>query len=148
MTLLGQFALWAAFLIGLWSAGLAFFARWQDRPELALAVRRGAYAVCIALLVAAAALALEALVMGTGSARRALRVKPEMLVGTGVLILMTSGVLGFFAGKPFLTGIWHEVSVPLLGHLELGSPLLFDAGVFVTVVGVVLTIAFSLMEVR
>ena len=29
MTLLGQFALWAAFLIGLWSAGLAFLARWQ-----------------------------------------------------------------------------------------------------------------------
>jgi cytochrome c-type biogenesis protein CcmF len=56
MTLLGQFALWAAFLLGLWSAGLAFFGRWQDRPQLALAVRRGAFAVNIALLVAALAL--------------------------------------------------------------------------------------------
>ncbi len=56
MTLLGQFALWAALLIGLWSAGLAFLARWQDRPELALAVRRGAYAVFAALVVAAIAL--------------------------------------------------------------------------------------------
>jgi cytochrome c-type biogenesis protein CcmF len=56
MTLLGQFALWAALLIGLWSAGLAFLARWQDRPELAAAVQRSAYAICIALLVAAFAL--------------------------------------------------------------------------------------------
>ena len=56
MTLLGNFALWAAFLVGLWSAGLAFFARWQDRPELALAIRRGAYASCLALVIASLAL--------------------------------------------------------------------------------------------
>jgi cytochrome c-type biogenesis protein CcmF len=56
MTLLGQFALWAAFLIGIWSAALAFFSRWQDRPDVALAIRRGSYAVCAALLVAAIAL--------------------------------------------------------------------------------------------
>jgi cytochrome c-type biogenesis protein CcmF len=56
VTLLGHFALWAAFLIGVWSAGLAFFARWQDRPELSLAIRRGSYAICAALLVASAAL--------------------------------------------------------------------------------------------
>ncbi len=56
MTLLGHFALWAAFLIGVWSAGLAFFGRWQERPELSLSIRRASYGVCIALLVAAAAL--------------------------------------------------------------------------------------------
>ncbi|HRP08641.1 MAG TPA: cytochrome c biogenesis protein CcsA, partial [Gemmatimonadales bacterium] len=56
MTLLGEFALWAALLVGVWSAGLAFLARWQDRPEVALAVRRAAYAVCAAMLVAAIAL--------------------------------------------------------------------------------------------
>src|SRR6185369_6395658 len=33
-----------------------FFGRWQDRPQVALAVTRGAYAVCVAMLVAAAAL--------------------------------------------------------------------------------------------
>jgi cytochrome c-type biogenesis protein CcmF len=56
MTLLGHFALWAAFLIGVWSAGLAFFGRWQERPELSQAIRRASYGICIALLVAAAAL--------------------------------------------------------------------------------------------
>jgi cytochrome c-type biogenesis protein CcmF len=56
VTLLGQFALWAAFLIGAWSAGLAFLSRWQDRPDVALAIRRGSYAICAALVVAAIAL--------------------------------------------------------------------------------------------
>jgi cytochrome c-type biogenesis protein CcmF len=56
MTLLGHFALWAALLIGLWSAALAFFAPWHRRDDLAQATRRGAYAMCLALLVAAAAL--------------------------------------------------------------------------------------------
>lgn len=56
MTLLGQFALWAALLLGCWSAALAFFGRWQDRPDLALSITRGSYAICGALLVAAVAL--------------------------------------------------------------------------------------------
>lgn len=56
MTLLGQFALWAGFIIGLWSAGLAFLARWQDRPEVATTIRRGTWGVLIAMLVAAIAL--------------------------------------------------------------------------------------------
>ncbi|MES2125107.1 MAG: cytochrome c-type biogenesis CcmF C-terminal domain-containing protein [Gemmatimonadota bacterium] len=56
MTLLGSFALWAAFLLGLWSALLAFFGRWQERPALALSITRATYAIAGALLVASAAL--------------------------------------------------------------------------------------------
>lgn len=56
MTLLGHFALWAGLLIGIWSAGLAFLVRWQDRPDVALAIRRASYAICLAMLVAAVAL--------------------------------------------------------------------------------------------
>jgi cytochrome c-type biogenesis protein CcmF len=56
MTLLGQFALWAAFVIGLWSAVLAFSGRWQARPELSAAIVRSVYAVCGCLIVASLAL--------------------------------------------------------------------------------------------
>jgi cytochrome c-type biogenesis protein CcmF len=56
MTLLGTFALWAALLFGVWTAAIAFFADWRARPALAVAVTRGVYATCAALLVAAAAL--------------------------------------------------------------------------------------------
>ncbi|MFL5461028.1 MAG: heme lyase CcmF/NrfE family subunit [Gemmatimonadales bacterium] len=56
MTLLGQFALWAAWLLGLWGIGLAFSGQWHRRPELSRSVVRSAYAVCGCLLVASLAL--------------------------------------------------------------------------------------------
>jgi len=56
MTLLGNFALWAALLLALWTAAMAFFTDWQRRPMLAVAVTRGVYAICAALLVATVAL--------------------------------------------------------------------------------------------
>jgi cytochrome c-type biogenesis protein CcmF len=56
MTLLGQFALWAAFLLGLWGAAIAFSGRWRGRPELAATVVRSVYAVLGCLVVASLAL--------------------------------------------------------------------------------------------
>ena len=52
MTLLGQFALWAAFLIGLWSVVISFSGRWRNRPELASTVVRSVYAIFGCLIVA------------------------------------------------------------------------------------------------
>ncbi len=52
MTLLGQFALWAAFLIGLWSVVISFSGRWRDRPELATTVVRSVYVIFACLVVA------------------------------------------------------------------------------------------------
>ena len=40
MTLLGQFCLWIALLIGTWGAVVGFSGRWQGRPALAEAVTR------------------------------------------------------------------------------------------------------------
>ncbi|HEX2249873.1 MAG TPA: heme lyase CcmF/NrfE family subunit [Gemmatimonadales bacterium] len=56
MTLLGQFALWAALLLGLWCVTLAFSGRWRDRPDLARSVIRSVYAICGCLLVASISL--------------------------------------------------------------------------------------------
>jgi cytochrome c-type biogenesis protein CcmF len=56
MTLLGQFALWTALLVGVWAAVVGFSGRWHGRPELALTVTRAAYALFAVLLVAAASL--------------------------------------------------------------------------------------------
>jgi cytochrome c-type biogenesis protein CcmF len=56
MTLLGQFALWASLLLGLWCVVIAFTGRWQYQPELAQSVIRSVYAVFGCLLVASIAL--------------------------------------------------------------------------------------------
>src|SRR3954451_15923066 len=56
MTLLGQFALWAAFLVGLWCVVLSFSGTWKDRPDLATTIVRAVYAICVCLIVASVSL--------------------------------------------------------------------------------------------
>jgi cytochrome c-type biogenesis protein CcmF len=53
VTLLGQFSLWLALFAAAWGAGIAFFGRWQARPDLARMATRSSYAVAVALAVAA-----------------------------------------------------------------------------------------------
>jgi cytochrome c-type biogenesis protein CcmF len=56
VTLLGQFALWTAFLLGLWCAVVGFSGRWRGRPDLTASVTRAVYGICASLLVAGACL--------------------------------------------------------------------------------------------
>src|SRR5690349_22904082 len=56
MTLLGQFALWAAFLLGLWCVVLSFSGRWRTRPELSSTIVRSVYAIFGCLVVASLSL--------------------------------------------------------------------------------------------
>ena len=89
------------------------------------------------------------ILLGLGSsmehARAALRVNPVTLMGLGLLIAMISGFFGRGAGDPYMTGVWLPTFyLPLLGAVHLGTPLLFDLGVFLTVIGFALQTAFSL----
>src|SRR5918998_3726623 len=56
MTVLGEFALWAALLLGLWCVAIAFAGGWQHRPELSRSVVRSVYAISGCLIVASLAL--------------------------------------------------------------------------------------------
>ncbi len=56
MTLLGQFALWTALLIGGWAAVVGFSGRWHARPALALSVTRAVHALFGVLVVASLSL--------------------------------------------------------------------------------------------
>lgn len=95
-------------------------------------------------LVAATAYALLALTSGVDASRRFLPASPQLLVGTGLLTALTAGVIGLAAGRPFLTGLWGDVTLPVIG--KPGTPVLFDTGVYLAVLGVVLLILFTLQE--
>jgi multicomponent Na+:H+ antiporter subunit B len=95
-------------------------------------------------LLAAAALALYAIAFDAESASRKLRFNPRTLIAAGLLVALLSGLLSLFQGEPFLTGQWILPELPLIGQLPLGTPLLFDIGVYLVVIGVTLMIVFEL----
>jgi multicomponent Na+:H+ antiporter subunit B len=97
-------------------------------------------------LVAAAGYTLYALGNRVEAARQALRFSPLTLIGVGVLVLIASGLLGPLAGRPFLTSLWTKVELPGVGGVDLGTPMLFDTGVYLVVLGVTLTVVLSLAE--
>ncbi|MEP7326189.1 MAG: cytochrome c biogenesis protein CcsA, partial [Gemmatimonadota bacterium] len=56
MTLLGNFALWVTWLLGIWAALAAFSGKWRGRPDLTQSIVRSSYAMFGLLLVAALSL--------------------------------------------------------------------------------------------
>lgn len=97
-------------------------------------------------LLAAAAYAMYAMAYDGPSARRLLRVSPEALLTLGLAIALLSGLVGVFMGQEFLRSAWTEADLPLAGHVKIGTPMLFDLGVYLTVVGVTLMMIFAMRE--
>lgn len=95
-------------------------------------------------LIAASAFSIYAIANGVESARRTIRVDPRVLIGAGLAMALTSGLLGLILDGGFLVSQWGEREYPGVG--KLNTPLLFDTGVYTVVVGVVLLVIFSLME--
>jgi multicomponent K+:H+ antiporter subunit A len=62
----------------------------------------------------------------------------------GLAIATATGVGSWFFARPFLTSAHTHVHVPVLGDIEIASALLFDLGVYIVVVGVVLMILAEL----
>jgi multicomponent Na+:H+ antiporter subunit B len=100
----------------------------------------------VAGLVASAAVALHALAYDVAAARRLALVEPRTLVAGGLLLALASGAWSLMQGQPFMTGVWREVRVPPIGTAELGTPLFFDVGVYLVVIGVTLLLVLSIAE--
>ncbi|MCY1719687.1 hypothetical protein OU798_05000 [Prolixibacteraceae bacterium Z1-6] len=66
----------------------------------------------------------------------------------GLVLALGSGVLGMVLGKSFLHAQWFNLNIPLLGTLHMGTPLLFDIGVYLAVTGVMVMVILLLMEDR
>jgi len=88
-------------------------------------------------LIAATAFVLHMFAHGVNETRKLLRIHPGFLMPAGLSLAILSGL-------PFLTGIWFSEPIPVLGLI--GSALFFDIGVYLVVVGVSLTILFTISE--
>jgi multicomponent Na+:H+ antiporter subunit B len=100
----------------------------------------------VAGLVVASSFVLYAIAFGVEASRRALLVNPARLLGVGLLVALASGLPAAVKGQSFMTAGWI-VLAPGTAAVAVGTPLVFDIGVFLTVIGVVLTIVFTLTEV-
>jgi multisubunit Na+/H+ antiporter MnhB subunit len=98
-----------------------------------------------AALVAATAFSLFAIAEGPRPVRQALRIDPLVLIAWGLLLAVGSGLLAVVAGQPYLTGLWWPTD-SINGTPAVGSPLIFDAGVFLVVLGTILTLVLHLEE--
>jgi len=96
-------------------------------------------------LVVAASFVLYSIAFGVDAARRALLVRPSTLLGVGLLVALVSGLPAVAAGHSFMTALWTTVAAGSMA-IAVGTPLVFDVGVFLAVIGVVLTIVFTLAE--
>ena len=99
----------------------------------------------VGALVVAASFVLYSIAFGVDAARRALLVRTSTLLGIGLLVALVSGVPGVLLGQPFMTSMWTTVALGST-EVDVGTPLVFDIGVFLAVIGVVLTIVFTLAE--
>lgn len=95
-------------------------------------------------VVAASAFTLYALANGVESAKKKLRYEPKMIIASGITVILISGLLSLLIGMPFMTGMWLDFPIPVVG--KIGTPLIFDIGVYMVVSGIALSIIFSLME--
>ena len=93
-------------------------------------------------LIASIAFVLHSFAHGTEATMKLLRRKPLSLIPIGLGISAVSAALPMLSGLPPMTGIWVEGQIPFIG--SLGTALFFDIGVYFVVIGVVLTILFTI----
>lgn len=96
-------------------------------------------------LIASIAFVLHAFANGLENTKPLLRVHPGFLMPVGLALAFLAGVSPILlADLPFMTGLWFKDPVPVIGMI--GSALFFDIGVYLVVIGVSLTIIFTISE--
>jgi len=97
-------------------------------------------------LMFGSAFILYAMAFGVTKTRKSTFINPINLTVLGLLIAVLSGLPAIFSGQLFMTGQWITLFADTLFELKLGTPLIFDVGVYFAVAGMLMMVMFSLME--
>ncbi len=84
---------------------------------------------------------------GTRDMERSLKIQPVTYIAIGLLLILLSSLPGLIVRQHFMAGVWISIPTPLLGSVKLGTPFLFDIGVFMAVIGVTLMFFFTLNSI-
>ncbi|MNN09951.1 Na(+)/H(+) antiporter subunit B [compost metagenome] len=100
----------------------------------------------IAGLVTSVALIIQYIACGSRWMRTRLPLNYGRMAGIGVIVAGLTGLGSWAFGHPFLTSSFGHFHLPLVGEIELATAMLFDLGVYLTVVGATLLILSGLGE--
>jgi multicomponent K+:H+ antiporter subunit A len=98
----------------------------------------------IAGLVTSVALIQQYIAHGVKWVTPRIPVNYQSVIAWGVLLAVLTGVGSWAFGKPFLTSWFDYFDIPFIGKTELASAIVFDLGVYLTVVGATLLILANL----
>ncbi len=99
-------------------------------------------------LAAASGFILNQLAFDLQSTKKLMNVESLTLIGVGLLTAMVSSVLTMLDGQPYFSSHWATIHITPAWHLEIGTPLVFDVGVYLVVLGVTLAILLSISNFR
>lgn len=97
-------------------------------------------------LVLSSALVLLYLVFDIETVHKGIPFDFKKIAAFGVLLAVGTGLGSVIFGASFLTQTASHFNLPVFGETELSTVVLFEAGVALTVVGVVVTIILSISE--
>lgn len=95
-------------------------------------------------LVAGMALVMRYIAGGRHELGAAAPTDAGMLLGAGMTIAVLTAIVPMFFGMAPLESTFWEAEVPVLGHIEFVTSTLFDIGVYLVVIGLVLDVLRSL----
>jgi multicomponent Na+:H+ antiporter subunit B len=95
-------------------------------------------------LVASIAFVLHAFANGLVNTRAFLQFHPGVLIPVGLAVALISGLIPMLSGQPFMNSLFMPEPLPVVGWVS--TALFFDVGVFIVVIGVTLTILFTISE--
>ena len=100
----------------------------------------------VAGLILAAAIVLLCLAFDIETVKEGLPIDFKLVAALGAFIVVACGIGATVLGADFLTQVFATILLPFFGDVDLTTVTLFESGVTLAVVGVVVTIILSISE--
>src|SRR5699024_12485141 len=84
--------------------------------------------------------------LGMDAIEKILPINFKLLIPIGLLIALLFGAGAVVFNQPFLTHTFGEITLPILGEFELATAMIFDLGVYLTVLGTTVSIILNIAD--